>query len=310
MRTVRLTLGLLLLSGFAAGGVAFWRQRRAAPLPAGVTGVIVFVSDRHGQDELYVRRLPGGEERRLTFEAEPVGEPALSSDGRQVAFSMGGRIGVVPVAGGDPRFVTLGIDWQDATPSWRSDGLAIVVAARRAPGEAADIHLLSFDDEGAALRKALTDTPGLDETAPAFSPLDGAVVFVREDGLFRIDPKDGKPRRLTAGFKKTRCPRFLPSGRLICLWNEGKQYGIDVMDPDGKNRETLAQGPVYYRTVAPSPDGRFLAATFTFDLGFHPLDLLKLRQTEEVRLLELSGGAVTPLARSWLHASHSPDWGR
>src|SRR6185436_20122945 len=123
-----------------------------------------------------------------------------------------------------------------------------------------------------------------------------------------LELQGSRSRRLTTGFRKLHSPRFLPSGRLVCLWSEGKRYGIDVMDADGKNRETLSEGSVCYRSLAPSPDGRFLAATFAFDLRFHPLEALK-RQAEEVRLLDARGAALGVLARSSSHSNHSPAWG-
>jgi len=117
-------------------------------------------------------------------------------------------------------------------------------------------------------------------------------------------------RRITSGFHRVRAARFLPSGRLLALWAQDKTYGIDAMDADGKNRETLSEGSTYYRTISPSPDGRFLVATYTFDLGFHALDALKLRQTEEVRLLDVQGRPLARLVHSWRDRNHSPSWTR
>ena len=295
-------------------GVLAWIVLRPneEPLPTAVAGTLVFVSDRDGVDSLYSRRLPKGEDRRLTFLNEPVREPAVSPDGRMAAFSMGGRIGVVFLGSGDVRFLTLGVDWQDASPSWRPDGRALVVASRR-PGDAnADLHLLLDLDAGPGQveRRSLTLSAGLDEETPVFGPDGAYVVFIRQDNVARIDLADGRARRITGGFRRMREPRFLPSGRLVALWTLEKQYGLDVMDADGKNRETLSLGSTYYRTLRPSPDGRFFAATYTFDLGFHLAEALRLRPTEEVRLLDASGRPVAALARSWRHASHSPDWGR
>ena len=159
------------------------------------------------------------------------------------------------------------------------------------------------------VRTPLTESRGLAYEAPRFSP-DGAFVFaVREDHVFRIALADGRPSRVTSGFRKYRSPRFLPSGRLLALWTQEKQFGIDVMDPDGKNRETLSQGTVLYRSVAPSPDGRYLAASFSYDLEFHPAEALRVRKTQEVRLLDAQGRVLGPLARSWSQSNHSPDWG-
>lgn len=280
------------------------------PLPPHLKGLLVFVSDRSGVDSLYARRLPRGEDRRLTATPEPVREPALSPDGSRVAFVMGGRIGLAGVATGDVRILTLGVDWRDASPSWRPDGKALVVSTRRSAGSNAGLHLIDLEGPEGVARHPLTQTRGLDDTSPVFSPDGESVVFVREDNLFRVGLADGRTARLTGGFRKYRCPRFIPSGRIVCLWSQEKVYGFEVMDADGRNRETLAQGPVFYRTIAPSPDALYLAATFTFDLGFRPTQALRLRQTEEVRLLDARGAPVATLERSWRWSSHSPEWGK
>jgi Tol biopolymer transport system component len=272
-------------------------------------GSLVFVSDREGQDALYLRHLPRGEPRRLVVTGEPVREPALSPDGSRLAFVMGGRIGLVSLPKGELRFVTLGVDHQDAQPSWRPDGRALVVSSRIRGRDAADLVLLDLDTaDGKPARTPLTDTRGLDETSPRFSPDGRYVVFVREDGVFRIALADGRAHRLTSGFRRFREPRFLPSGRLLVLWSEGKVYGFETMDIDGRNREALSEGTAFYRSAAPSPDGRYLAATFTFDLGFSPRDAF--RKLEEVHLLDARGRFVAVIDRSSRHASHSPEWGR
>jgi Tol biopolymer transport system component len=126
----------------------------------------------------------------------------------------------------------------------------------------------------------------------------------------RVDLADGRVRRLTGGFKRERSPRFLPSGRIACAWSEGKRHGIDSIDAEGKSRQALAEGGAFYRTIAPSPDGRFLAATLTWDAGFRPLDALFGAQQEQVRLLDASGRDLAGLEGSRRHANHSPDWGR
>src|SRR6185295_380043 len=135
----------LLVSLLVVLGVASWlfvRVRREVPLPPGLSGTLVYVSDRGGADTLFARRLPSGPERRLTYFSEPIRDPALSPDRGRVAFSVGGRIGIVSLASGDVRLLTYGIDFRDSQPSWRGDGQALAVTARR-PGETAgDIHLL------------------------------------------------------------------------------------------------------------------------------------------------------------------------
>jgi Tol biopolymer transport system component len=306
-RRGRALLGLALL--LLLGG-AWLVLRPGPPLPAGLAGAIVFVSDRDGTPALYWRRLPRDRERRLTFGSEAVGEPAVSPDGTRVAFSMNGRIGVVAAASGDTRILTLGVDWKDAQPAWLPEGRRLVVSARRRAGEPAGLHLLDPTPDGLVERSPLTRPRAGDDAQPA-PGLDGTfVVFVREGHLMRVDLADGRVRRLTGGFKLERSPRILPSGRIVCAWSEGKRHGIDVIDAEGKAREPLVEGGAFYRTLAPSPDGRFLAATLTWDAGLRPLAALLGTQKEEVRLLDAAGREVARLEGSRRHANHSPDWGR
>jgi hypothetical protein len=128
---------------------------------------------------------------------------------------------------------------------------------------------------------------------------------VRGDNVYHLTLADGSVKRLTGGFRVVRTARFLPSGRLLCLWSQGKQFGMDVMDADGKNRETLSQGSAFYRTVAPSPDGRY------------PRGHADLRG-ERAALPAARGGAAPGRegaggrdARGVVRtATHSPHWGR
>jgi Tol biopolymer transport system component len=297
---------VLVLLGF----LAFAGWPRKAPLPAGLKGSLVFVSDRAGLDALYLRTLPQGEDRRLTFTGEPAREPSFSPDGTRVAFSMGGRIGIVSLPGGDVRILTLGIDWRDSAPAWRPDGKGLVVVARGRNADHGELHLLEIETaDGQVGRTPLTHSRGLAYEAPRFSPDGAFVVAVREEHVFRISLADGRASRITGGFRKYRSPRFLPSGRLLALWAQEKKFGIDVLDPDGKNRETLSEGTAFYPSLAPSPDGHYLAASLSYDLEFHPVEALRLRKTEEIRLLDARGGTLGSLARSWSDSSHSPDWG-
>jgi len=303
--------GLLLGAAVVVLPASVWLLLRPAPaLPAGLPAALVFVSDGDGTFALYGRALPRERGKRLTFGSESVGEPAVSPDGTRVAFSMNGRIGLVSLATGDVRMLTLGVDWKDAQPAWLPDGGRLVVSARSRPGEPAGLHLLEPAADGSLGRRLLTRPRAGDDESPAASPDGRFVVFAREQHLLRVDLEDGRVRRLTGGFKRERSPRFLPDGRIVCAWSEGKRHGIDAIDAEGRQRELLAEGGAFYRTIAPTPDGRFLAATLTWDAAFDPLDALLGGPREEVVLLDGAGARVARLEGSRRHASHSPAWGR
>jgi Tol biopolymer transport system component len=310
-RRRRLLVILLFAAPLAGAAFLALLLSREAPLPAGLAGELVFVREQAGLDTLFARRLPGGPDRLLVATSESVREPALSPDGGSVAFSLGGRLAIVSVATGDLRVVTLGVDFQDSSPCWRPDGRALVVSARRRGELYAGLHQIAlFATDGQPARQILTQARGLDDSSPVFTPDGSALIFVRQQGLFRLTLADGRAVRLTSGFRLYRAPCFLPSGRLLALWSQEKRYGMDLMDADGKNRETLQEGSTFYRSVAPSPDGHFLAATFVFDLHFHLADAVRLRRAERIDLLDARGQPWGRLVASWRRRSHSPQWGR
>jgi hypothetical protein len=80
------------------------------------------------------------------------------------------------------------------------------------------------------------------------------------------------------------------------------------MDAGGRGVEALFEGTTFYRTLAPSPDARYFAATYSFDLRFHPVEALRPRQVEDIRLLDARGKEIAPWLRSWRVAYRSPQW--
>lgn len=274
-------------------------------VPRDLSGTLVFVSDRYGRDAIYLRRLPRGEDVLLVAQIDPVDSPAVSPSGHEVAFTMRGRLGVVSVDTHVARFLTHGVGWHDEAPSWRPDGRALVVSSRASEGAQADLHLVPLSvPPGGDVRQPLTRTPH-DETEAVFTPDGTGLVYVREERLFHLDLASGTARPLTRGFRAMRCPRFLPDGRLLALWTEDKRFGIDVLGADLGGRETLVQGTDYYRTIAPSPDGRYVAAALAFRT-----DALRLRQSGRIVLLDARGRRVGTLAAAWRHAYSAPSWGR
>lgn len=303
-RRLSWALGILFLVAAAWIGLAL--SRREAPLPADLQGTLVYVSDHDGLDTLYARRLPGGPERRLAVAQEPAREPAVSPDGSRVAFVLGGRIALVELRSGDLHVLTLGVERRDSAPSWSPDGRRLVITSRLPTERNADVQVLTLDTPGVnPPRQSLTVTPGMDESEPVFGPDGTFVVFVREDGLVRLDLANGRTRRLTAGFRRVRAPRFRADGRLLCLWTQDKEFGLDILNADGKERQTLSTGSAAYRAVAPSHDGRYLVATFDYDLRFHLTQALRLRQTEELHLLDDHGRPLARLLHSWRHSYRS-----
>ncbi len=161
-------------------GILGYRASRQPRLPPGLTGSVVFVSDRSGTPGLYLRPLPSGPDLRLTSFPETLRDPSVSPDAGHAAFALEGRIGVVSLVTRDVHFLSYATEWLDAQPSWRPDARALAIATRRSQSDKADVHLLLLDSAlRLEARQAITETPGLDELTPVFTPQGGAIVFER-----------------------------------------------------------------------------------------------------------------------------------
>jgi Tol biopolymer transport system component len=185
---------------FAGGGAAGTAQ----------TGALIAFTDTRVDWELVVRRLDGGDERRVASGLENQLNPSLSPDGEQVAFeSRGVGIEVARVDGGERRvLVADGLD-----PAWSPDGRRIAWVTRR-DGDA-DVYVSAAD--GTAVTR-LTSDPA-DEVAPAWSPDSRRVVFSRDGIIFEVSADGQGPIRqlVSTRFGRMTSPKWSPDGRTLVL---------------------------------------------------------------------------------------------
>jgi tricorn protease len=153
-----------------------------AHLPAAVTGYyhqpaagndrIVFVSE----SDLWTVSAAGGTAARLTTHAEPNVQPAISPDGRLLAFSGsygGGRsVYVMPVGGGVPKRLTFE-SGQISVQGWTPEG-EVLYATNTVPGPAWFTVLRAVDPETLVVR----ELPLMDAREAAFAD-DGTIYFTR-----------------------------------------------------------------------------------------------------------------------------------
>lgn len=156
------------------------------------------------------------EARALTAGTQVASRPALSPDGRLVAFEFADRgrrqIAVVPVAGGLPRQVSFG-DFDHRAPSWHPDGKRLLLSSDRGGSEdiwALDLTSLDLEQ--------LSFAPG-DERDPAWDDAGRRLVYVGDtpdggDGLYVREP-DGRRRLLWRERGRLHAPAWRPGGGLI-----------------------------------------------------------------------------------------------
>ena len=137
--------------------------------PASVAGRIAFVSDRDGNEEIYVINTDGSDVTRLTDNEATDEGASWSPDGLRIAFvSYRGllsdfEIYVMNADGSDVRRLTHG--GRDIEPSWSPDGLRIAFASYR--GLQFDFEIYVMNADGSDVRRL---THGGRNADPSWSP--------------------------------------------------------------------------------------------------------------------------------------------
>ncbi|MFL5541679.1 MAG: TolB family protein, partial [Longimicrobiaceae bacterium] len=189
----------------------------------------VFESDRESFRDLYRIDADGSGLRRLTENREGNFDPAVSPDGRWIAFvsSRDGdaEIYVMRADGGGERRLTA-FHRDDWGPRWSPDGRTLAFLSNR---EGADrVFLVSPDGTGLRKLSAGTDSAGTDSAAapwqeadPAWSPDGTHIALTRhlrpgESHVRIVDVRTGGAREVR-GAEAASQPAWSPDGRHLAF---------------------------------------------------------------------------------------------
>jgi Tol biopolymer transport system component len=221
------------------------------PRSAGV-GQIAFVSNRDGNDEIYVMNPDGSNQRRLTNTPGEDWHPAWSPDGTKIVFQcMSGGTFNVCVVNADGSGYTQLINWTKdeglaQRPVWSPDGGKIVVTRELGGGQ----KLVVMNSDGSNQTEIVN--LGRD---PSWSPDGTQIAFIRWEGgglqIWTVSPDGSSERMLTQGNHDHMYPTWSPDGGQIAFEYDHAQ--VAVMDTGGGSPRVIANKGSY--NLSWSPDG-------------------------------------------------------
>jgi TolB protein len=234
-------------------------------------GILAFVSFRGGDQEIFVKDLPDGEETNLTNDPAEDFDPDISEDGSKIAF-VSNREGagqthiyVMDVDGGGLEQITEGSGGAQ-TPRWSRDGTRIAFSLGGA-------GVAVMDADGGNVRELLrTDATG--EPAPCksgafvggWSPDDSDIIYyspvgTEEGQLCLLSAEGGEPEvLLDAPGELAAEPVISPDGKSVVYRGiVGGQHDIWLLDIATGERTNITDDADLDIEPDWSPDGQWIA---------------------------------------------------
>jgi Tol biopolymer transport system component len=272
-------------------------------------------------NDLYV--LDPGESRlhRLTKTPEREAGPAVSRDGRKIAFSRDGDIWVMSVNATNQRRLTH--RGTDGEPAWSADGALIFFSRLNRKPDGFSMGIMVVRADGRPPRRLTDPEPsdhGTCHSDPAPSP-DGRVVAFAHFGdcehgvagpIAAVD-MSGRPVSMLQRFDRDLSafdPDWSPDGSAIAFAVQDLNFAVDdntkpdrsgiyIARPDGSRARRLSarswpSGPSW------SPDGEWLA--FVHDVS------LDTGYAGEIWIVRRDGTGLRRVTRTSAVDEASPDW--
>ncbi|HTH65382.1 MAG TPA: protein kinase [Gemmatimonadales bacterium] len=194
----------------APPSIMTWRRRNVLFGAAGAVAVVVLA---FGVWRLVRPRLPGlalGRSQQVTADPGLEIQPALSPDGRVVAYAAGNsarmRIFLRPVGGGRTLPLTDDSTAIEAQPRWSPDGNSLLFLTRGGVSIAPAL--------GGESRPVVPPSATVNVATAAWSPNGREIAFVRAESLLVV-PVDGGPARLLATTLDLHSCVWSPTGKWI-----------------------------------------------------------------------------------------------
>ncbi|MEP6570441.1 MAG: DPP IV N-terminal domain-containing protein [Acidobacteriota bacterium] len=314
-----LMLAVALLTSFlAASGFSGTRspsskiaQRNSAPnqlnhldTPAlKANGKIAFVSNRDGNDEIYVMNPDGSNQIRLTSNLSRDSGPVWSPNGLKLAFSSnrdGNYEIYVMNADGSNQTRLTNNPAADGAHVWSPDGLKIAFSSNRDAND--QIYVMAADGSN---QTRLTNNSSSDQD-PLWSPDGRKISFERHSDLYVMDA-DGNNQMRVSHLVPGYLPAWSTDGLKFAINGDN---GLFVLNTDGANFTRLTSNPDpngkdYFPTW--SKDNQTIAFTRESDCVFD-FSNFEIICDAQIWLVNADGSNARALTSATTNYDYEPVW--
>lgn len=246
--------------------------------------VIIFTTEESGLPTLAVVHPDGTGRRRVTTNQQPKAAPAISPDGKRIAFAgmVSGAWGIyVMKADGTGSSLLIQRSSFDGSPAWSPDGSRIAFRSENNGPYGPYGRIFVINTDGTGIRQVSPETGNYTyDDGPAWSP-DGSRIAFSRSGKLHVINADGTGFTPLPNDEGAEYPSWSPDGTRLAFASSGT-LDIYVRNADGSNPVRLTTAPEQEDLPRWSPDSRQLV----FDRVVQGVQLFIINAdgTGEVRL--------------------------
>ncbi|MCX7973986.1 MAG: Tol-Pal system beta propeller repeat protein TolB [Candidatus Aminicenantes bacterium] len=226
------------------------------------TSKIVFVSDRDGNDELYLMDYDGANQIRLTFNRVRDYMPAIAPDAQKIAFTSYRETvaGLYLMDLTKKKIIPISTNGTNFAAAFSPDGKKLAFCSTMDGN--AEIYVATLGENGIQSVKRLTFNEAID-TAPCFSPTGREIAFVSDRGgtpqIYIMDAEGSNVRRVSFGGTYHDAPAWSPDGeRIVYVSRLDNIFDLYVLNLRTNQIIKLTESNARHESPCWSPDGRHI----------------------------------------------------